>query len=126
MYVILSDNLLTRVIFRRIHSKTTQRFLSYQICTHKINFSLYPYNHYNTFCANHSTYFTRNYKKILQGNILNDKLFFTTHTMFQYAHTFINSINVCNGVFFLHAHLSFMVQRENTSFTLGSKGNTCL
>jgi hypothetical protein len=51
-------------------------------------------------------------------------LFFTTHTILQYAHTFINSINVRDGVFGLHAHFRFMVQRENTSITLWNKGNT--
>jgi hypothetical protein len=126
MCVILSNYLLTCVIFRRIHSKTTPCFLSYQLCTHEIFFSSYPYNHYNTFCTNNCTYFTRNYIKILHGNIPNDTLFFTTHTIFNYAHTFINSINVRDGVFVLHAHFRFMVQRENTSIMLWNKGNTCL
>jgi hypothetical protein len=48
------------------------------------------------------------------------------HTIFLYALTFVNSIIICNGAFFLYAHFNSVVQKENTSIPLWNRGNTCL
>jgi hypothetical protein len=53
-------------------------------------------------------------KKYRCKNVLNENVCFTIHTTFLYALSLIYSINVRNGVFLLHAHFSFMVQREYT------------